>query len=53
MQAIHVRPNALDLESDAKPIFRNTWSRLLDAVKWLENDARGAPRHSNKEKFRS
>ena len=26
---IHVRPNALDLESDAKSIFRNTWSRLL------------------------
>jgi hypothetical protein len=36
---IHVRPNALDLESDAKSIF--TWSRLLAAVKWLEKDAHG------------
>ena len=50
---IHVRPNALDLESDAKSIFRNAWSRLLAAVKWLEDDARGAPRHSDKEKFRN
>jgi hypothetical protein len=27
--------------------------RLVAAVKWLEKDAHGARRHSNKEKFRS
>ena len=50
---IYVRRNALDLESDAQSIFRNTWSRLLAAVEWLEKDAQGARRHSDKEKFRS
>jgi len=38
---IHVRPNALDLESDAKSILRNRWSRLLAAGKGLEKHAAG------------
>jgi hypothetical protein len=38
---IHVRPNALDLESDTKSIFGNTSSKLLAAVKWLERYAMG------------
>ena len=37
----HVRPNVLYLQSDAKSIFKNTWSRLLAAVKWLERTRMG------------